>query len=99
MPLLKRWYSSVRSKGVVVLGIDQQEGRQDVEPYVRTMHLNYPIVLDTDGVASAQFNVAGLPTTLVIDRQGTVRSVKPGALDASYLASQVRSVVEARATS
>jgi protein SCO1 len=99
MPLLERWYTSVKSKGVVVLGIDQQEGRKDVESYVGKLHVNYPIALDTDGVASAQYNVAGLPTTLVIDRQGIVRSYKPGTLDASYLAAQMRSVVLGRATS
>jgi peroxiredoxin len=99
MPLLQRWYLSEKAKGVVVLGVDQQEGRKDVEPFVRKVHVSYPLALDTDGVASAQFNVAGLPTTLVIDHQGIVRSFKPGILDASYLASQLRSVVEGHATS
>jgi protein SCO1/2 len=99
MPLLQRWYLSEKAKGVVVLGVDQQEGRKDVEPFVRKVHVSYPLALDPDGVASAQFNVAGLPTTLVIDRQGIVRSFKPGVLDAAYLAAQLRSVVEGRATS
>jgi cytochrome oxidase Cu insertion factor (SCO1/SenC/PrrC family)/thiol-disulfide isomerase/thioredoxin len=99
MPLLQRWYHSVKGKGVVVLGVDQQEGRKDVEPFVRKVHVDYPIALDTDGVASAQFDVAGLPTTLVIDRQGIVRSFKPGILDEPYLDSQLRSIVDGHATS
>lgn len=99
MPLLQHWYSGVKGKGVVVLGVDQQEGRKDVASFARQVHVTYPIALDTDGVASAQFDVAGLPTTLVIDRQGIVRSFKPGILDASYLDSQLRIVVEGRATS
>jgi cytochrome oxidase Cu insertion factor (SCO1/SenC/PrrC family) len=99
MPLLQRWYRSVQNKGVVVLGVDQQEGRKDVASFVRQVRVTYPIALDTGGVASAQFDVAGLPTTLVIDRQGIVRAFKPGILDAAYLESQLRSVVEGRATS
>ncbi len=99
MPLLQRWYRSVQGKGVVVLGVDQQEGRKDVASFVRQVRVTYPIALDTDGVASAQFDVAGLPTTLVIDRQGIVRSFKPGMLDAAYLQSQLRSVVEGRTAS
>ena len=99
MPLLQRWYQGVKRKGVVVLGVDQQEGRKDVSPFVQQVHVTYPIALDTDGVASAQYDVAGLPTTLVIDRHGIVRSFKPGILDASYLQSQVRAVVDGRSTS
>jgi cytochrome oxidase Cu insertion factor (SCO1/SenC/PrrC family) len=99
MPLLQRWYRSVNGKGVVVLGVDQQEGRRDVASFVQHVHVTYPIALDTDGVASAQFNVAGLPTTLVIDRHGIVRSYRPGILDASYLESQLRSAVDGRSTS
>ena len=94
MPMLQRWYGSVRARGVVVLGVDQQEGRGDVAPFIRALHVQYPIALDTDGVASARFDVAGLPTTLVIDRQGIVRSFRPGILDAAYLSTQLRTVVE-----
>jgi hypothetical protein len=79
--------------------VDQQEGRRDVASFVQHVHVTYPIALDTDGVASAQFNVAGLPTTLVIDRHGIVRSYRPGILDASYLESQLRSAVDGRSTS
>jgi cytochrome oxidase Cu insertion factor (SCO1/SenC/PrrC family) len=99
MPLLQRWAHNLQGKGVVVLGVDQQEGRKDVASFVNQMHVTYPIALDIDGVASAQFDVAGLPTTLVIDRQGVVRSFRPGILDASYLESQLRSVVDGRSPS
>lgn len=99
MPMLQHWYHSMQRKGVVVLGVDQQESRKDVGPFVRQLHVTYPIALDTDGVASARFDVAGLPTTLVIDRQGIVRSYKPGILDAPYLAAQLRAIVGGRATS
>ncbi|HEX6507353.1 MAG TPA: redoxin domain-containing protein [Chloroflexota bacterium] len=98
MPMLQHWYNSLRSKGFVVLGVDQQEGREDIGPFVRKLHVNYPIALDQDGVASARFDVAGLPTTLLIDRQGRVRSFKPGALDASFLTAHLQPLVNSTAT-
>jgi cytochrome oxidase Cu insertion factor (SCO1/SenC/PrrC family) len=97
MPMLERWYSSLRKQGFVVVGVDQQEGRSDVAPFIRKLHVDYPVVFDEDGVASARFNVAGLPTTLVIDRNGIVRTFKPGILDVGFLAGSVRPVIAAGA--
>jgi protein SCO1/2 len=90
MPMLNAWYRRMKNQGVVLLGVDQQEGAGDVAPFVRRLGVTYPIALDTDGMTSARFDVAGLPTTLIIDRRGIVHSYRPGILDETYLSAQVR---------
>jgi peroxiredoxin len=89
MPMLARWSKAVRSSGVVVLGIDQQESARDAAAFVRRYRVPYPILLDSSGDVSATYGVAGLPTSLVVDRHGMVHAVRAGILDQSFLTKDV----------
>lgn len=89
MPRLARWYRSYRKQGLVVVGVDQQEDAGAVRRYVSALHIPYPVAVD-GGDVSATYDVVNLPTSLLIDRQGTVASVNLGILDGAYLASNVR---------
>lgn len=93
MPRLTGWYRRLRPRGFVVLGIDQQESRGDVAAFVRKLHIPYPILLDDSGAASARYDVVGLPTSFLIDRQGVIRNVRVGAVDAGYRVSQLAPLV------
>jgi len=95
MPELQRWYLQHRSQRFVVVGFDKQEGRGDVAPFLQKLHVTYPVVLDESGSVSAQYEVIGLPTTLVVDREGIVRAVRLGALDKNYLQTTVAPIVAA----
>jgi protein SCO1 len=93
MPRLAGWYRQHSSQGFVVLGIDQQEGASSVRPFTRKLHTPYPIALDESGNVSAQYDVAYLPISVLVDRHGVVRSVHLGILNQSYLATQVDPVL------
>lgn len=96
MPRLAGWYRQLRGSGLVVLGVDQQEDRTAVAAFTRKLHIPYPIVLDGSGDVSARYDVAFLPTSLLIDPEGVVSSVKQGILDQSYLTLHVRPLLAAR---
>ncbi|MGH2449122.1 MAG: redoxin domain-containing protein [Chloroflexota bacterium] len=89
MPRLERWYVSEHRRGLVVLGVDQEESAHDVTSYTRRLGISYPLLLDTNGIASARYNVIYMPTTLVVDRSGTIRSIHVGSLKPSFLHSVV----------
>jgi cytochrome oxidase Cu insertion factor (SCO1/SenC/PrrC family) len=89
MPMLRSWYARLQSRGFIVLGVDQQEDRGTASAYMRNLKITYPVVLDQDGAVSARYNVVGLPTSLLIDREGTVSAIKIGALDNGFLKSYI----------
>ncbi|MFO0613805.1 MAG: TlpA disulfide reductase family protein [Polyangiaceae bacterium] len=67
--------SSADDAGLVVLGIDQGEDRSTVAGYIDGSNIPYPIYIDhefelADGVGSDR-----LPTIIVVDAQGNVRTV------------------------
>lgn len=82
MPWMMEFQEKYASRGFTVLGVSMDdEGLPVVEPWVREkqfdvngrkLHLNYPILIGSDVVGQQFGGIIGLPTTLVIARDGTV---------------------------
>ncbi len=87
MPLLEKTYQRLQNNGLVVIGINMGEAVSPVRQYVDDLHITFPILLDADQTAAAQYKVIGLPTTFFIDAQGIIRASQVGPLDEDSLQS------------
>jgi thiol-disulfide isomerase/thioredoxin len=76
MPDLERLYETYRSRGLVVIGINQGESRQRTASFAQSLRIKYPIWLDADQKYGRTYIALGLPTTVIIDRAGV--PVPPG---------------------
>lgn len=57
----------------VVLGVNLQEGPEQVSPYANGLGLTFPVLLDRDGnVTSRRYQVTGMPASFIVDRQGLI---------------------------
>jgi hypothetical protein len=90
MPRLAAWFRQMKGRGLVVLGVDQQESAGSVRAYANRLHIPYPVVLDSAGDISARYNTVFLPTSLLVNQEGIVTAIKVGALDQRFLQRQVR---------
>ena len=93
MPALQRAYERLADQGLVVLGVNwtQEDNLADVEAFVEELGLTFPILLDTDSVVSEDlYQVLGLPTSVLIGRDGTVRAIRIGILDLQELESTLQ---------
>jgi cytochrome c biogenesis protein CcmG, thiol:disulfide interchange protein DsbE len=74
----RRW----RDRGVVVVGVNTDTPDQgDPREFALAEGLTYPIVHDTRGEASRLYDVANLPTLVVLSRSGKVIAVRVGITD------------------
>ncbi|MBI4236207.1 MAG: TlpA family protein disulfide reductase [Chloroflexi bacterium] len=91
MPHLTEAYRRHREEGVVFIGINIQDTRQNAEEFLRDFDVpeGYLIVTDVTGQVTVDYGVAGLPATFFIDRAGIVRKRWVGALDARILEEQI----------
>jgi thiol-disulfide isomerase/thioredoxin len=83
MPALQALAQKVAGDKILVLPLSSDRGGADV---VRKFYANHgitglPVWLDPKAAASGAWGVAGLPTTLIIDRQGRERGRFEGAVD------------------
>lgn len=66
-------YAKYHFRGLEVIGIAVDEPASIVEPYVHDMKVNYPIFITGGGPDIQEiYELRGLPTTIIIDRDGTI---------------------------
>jgi peroxiredoxin len=78
MPHLSRIWDKYRDAGYVFLTVNVDENLQNAAGAASRMALRAPVLLDTDKKVVRAFEVATMPTTVLIDRDGLVRHVHRG---------------------
>lgn len=69
---LSRRRQDLSSRGWQVYAIDVGESRQKVLTFLQTQELGLDVLLDADTQAARFFRVVGVPTLLLIDKNGRV---------------------------
>jgi cytochrome c biogenesis protein CcmG/thiol:disulfide interchange protein DsbE len=69
-PVLQRTYERYRGQGLVVLGIDVKDFREDARRFMRRYGLTYPVVYDGKGSTIGRWGLQGYPETFFVDRTG-----------------------------
>ena len=73
MPSMQRLKERMSGRPFVILGVDSAEQREEVEDFLKTVKVDFPILLDPDSVATRRWKVFALPTSFLVDRNGKVR--------------------------
>jgi thiol-disulfide isomerase/thioredoxin len=78
MPQLVNAYDKYRDDGLVVIGLDLQEGPALIQPFAQEFGIDYPILVDRTGQVGEKYRLLGLPTTVFIDANGVIQSIYSG---------------------
>ncbi len=65
-------------KGLKVYAVNLRESAEKVRAYVEKQNLSFNVLLDKDGSTAQSYLVRGIPTTVVIDREGNIAEVMIG---------------------
>jgi thiol-disulfide isomerase/thioredoxin len=66
------------ARGFEVIGIDVDQHPQDGAAALKRLQLSYPQVPDPQGAIAEAYDVAGMPSSYLVDRRGVVRRVHVG---------------------
>ncbi len=71
MPLLDKFYTDGREKGVEVYGVNvwERKGTDGVKPFIEKAGYHFPILYGSNDLAS-EYGVQGIPTLVIIDKNG-----------------------------
>jgi peroxiredoxin len=72
IPDLAAAYRVHQADGLVILGVSVQDKPEIVEPFIEYMGMTYPVLLDTDAQVMNTYRLLGLPTTIVVNREGRI---------------------------
>ncbi|HTU65220.1 MAG TPA: TlpA disulfide reductase family protein [Steroidobacteraceae bacterium] len=98
MPLLEDIYKKYKPMGFTLIGVNVEPATGDPEAWLSKLPkpVTFPVAFDVDSKVSKLYKVAGMPTTVFIDRKGNVREVhksfKPG--DENYYLTQIRTLLK-----
>lgn len=93
LPNLERWHKTYKTKGLVVIGINdyegQVQGRKMTQPeeleylkqFKKQNRLSYGFAVADSNVNHINYGAFTIPMSFLIDRRGVVRYISPGAGD------------------
>jgi cytochrome c biogenesis protein CcmG, thiol:disulfide interchange protein DsbE len=80
-PYLERLWRRERTRGLVVVGIDEEDVSEDARRFIRRRGLTYPNVRDKEGGLRGKYGLTGYPETFVVDRRGRIVEHFAGGVD------------------
>jgi len=80
MPAMQATYDKLRSKGFVVLAVNELEDDAKVREHIKLYGHTFPVLMDRDNKVANQFGVFGLPVSVFIDQEGRVQEYIKGGL-------------------
>lgn len=94
MPALQGYYEKHKEDGFTIIAVNDGDPTEDVIQFVDDFELTFSIWLDPAYIATEQaFKTLGLPSSYVIDRNGTVRLQWLGGIDRKALEKYITPIV------
>lgn len=84
MPAVQRFAQG--HPGVRVIGVAVNDQVDDARAFAKEVGVTFPLGFDADGQVADAYAVSGLPTTVVLDRQGRLAATWPGPVTGADLA-------------
>jgi peroxiredoxin len=93
IPWFIEFQERYRDSGLSVIGVSIDEGWKPVKAFVEEKKVNYPIVIDNEGVRKL-YELNSMPMTLLIDRNGEIAASYIGVVDKGACESKLRTLLE-----
>ena len=93
IPTLEAYYKAHNGEGFVIIGIEAGESQKEVLQFVQGANITYPIWFDLRSAAMNAFRNGSLPSSYVIDREGTVRLAWVGEINREMLEKYVTPIL------
>jgi len=94
MPELQAYYRNHAEQGFVILAIESGEPAATINGIVHQLGLTFPVWLDLDAAALDAFENMDLPSSYVVDQQGTLRMSWTGSVNQASLEKYVTPLLE-----
>ena len=92
-PGMERIWRKYEDQGVVILGINVQDGEKEAERYISEFGVTFSNALDLDGSITVDYGVTGLPVTFFIDNDSVVTGRWVGSISEDRLDNWVSNLI------
>ena len=92
-PGMERVWRKYKDEGVIILGINVQDGEKEAERYISEFGVTFSNALDLDGSITVDYGITGLPVTFFINKKGFVIGRWVGSISEEKLDNWVSSLI------
>ena len=78
MPIIDKVVDEYSEKGVVLYAVNVGEGKDEIQEFLDHLQLDVDVLLDLEGAVSYDYQVVGVPQTVLIGKDGSVQVVHVG---------------------
>src|ERR1700751_4790391 len=78
MPLLESIYKKYNKLGFTMIGVNVEPDSNAANEWLKQTPVSFPILYDKESKVSKAYDVATMPSTVIIDRAGKVRALHRG---------------------
>lgn len=92
-PLMNGFAVRYADTGLVVIAVDVREDEGTVAAFVRSLNAQFPVGLDSNGAAAADWDAVALPIHFWIDRDGIIRAGALGGIGPDVMATNLGTIL------
>jgi len=89
MPALHDFYLKHKAEGFELLAVNSGESQSAVQQFIDQQGFTFPVLLDTHKDVLDGLGVSGLPTSIFVGRDGTVKTIHIGGLTPDAIEQQL----------
>jgi len=77
-PAMEELRKKYADKGLVIVAVNLDQKKEDMEEFLKKYHVDFPIVRDAANKLVSQVKIATMPSSFLVDKDGKVRAVHKG---------------------
>jgi thiol-disulfide isomerase/thioredoxin len=95
MPILEKLHTKYKPMGFTMIGVNVEPDSSLAAKWLKSTPVTFPILFDTKSEVSKLYSVAGMPSTVIVDRKGNLRFLHRGykSGDENEYLNQIRALV------
>ena len=97
LPEIQKLYQKYKNDSLTIVGInvDGPRNRSKVKPFVKSMGLEFPILIDENGEVIQRYRLMSIPSTVIVSSDGNIVKVlkgyRPG--DENFLEKEIKELL------
>lgn len=92
MPYMNNQYKVYKEQGVEILAVNVGEPDFLINKFVEKHSLDFPILKDVDKEVMTMYDIVPLPTTMLVDPEGTIIAIETGELSEEKIIEMMESI-------
>lgn len=89
MPALQEFYQAYQNQGFSLLAVNAGEDAATADAFIQQMGFSFPVLLDPGTNVLVGLGIDAFPTSILIDRDGTVATIHVGYYDPADVAADI----------